>query len=74
MSVCHSTADLDRGNGLVSFVPDPDMDIFETANKEKAARRRLFNSKPVIVDQAATINPGFDFRRYGERVSSIRAH
>jgi hypothetical protein len=32
------------------------MDIFETANKEKAARRRLFNSKPVIVDQAAAIN------------------
>jgi hypothetical protein len=32
------------------------------APKEKAARRRLFNSNPMIVDQAA-INAGFDFRR-----------
>jgi hypothetical protein len=63
-----------RTSGHVRIVPDADMDIFEIANKEKAARRRLFNSKPVIVDQAAAINFGFDFRRYGERVSSIRAH
>ncbi len=30
---------------------------------EKAARRRLFNSNPMIVDQAAS-NAGFAFRRY----------
>ena len=30
--------------------------------KQKAARRRLLNSNPMIVDQA-TINAGFDFRR-----------
>jgi hypothetical protein len=30
--------------------------------KRKAARRRLFNSTLMIVDQA-TINAGFDFRR-----------
>jgi hypothetical protein len=45
MSVCHSTADLDRGNGLVSFVPDPDMDIFEIANKEKAAPKAALEFK-----------------------------
>ncbi len=31
--------------------------------KRKAARRRLFDSNLMIVDQA-TINAGFDFRRY----------
>jgi hypothetical protein len=30
--------------------------------KQKAARRRLCNSNPMIADQAA-INTGFDFRR-----------
>src|SRR5258706_14414206 len=34
-----------------------------SCSKEKAARRRLFNSTLMIVDQAA-INAGFDFRRY----------
>jgi hypothetical protein len=33
------------------------------SRKEKAARRRLFNFRPMIADQAA-INAGFDFRRY----------
>ena len=32
------------------------------SRKEKAARRRLLNSNPIIVDQAA-INASFAFRR-----------
>jgi hypothetical protein len=31
--------------------------------KQKAARRRLFNSTLMIVDQAAASNAGFGFRR-----------
>ena len=45
----------------VRFVPTSDMAEVDCI-KEKAARRRLLNSNPVISDQAA-IKAGFDFRR-----------
>ena len=47
------------GDDLASFVHDIS---HVPSQKEKAARRRLFNSDLMIVDQAA-INTAFDFRR-----------
>jgi hypothetical protein len=40
------------------LVPDS-----EVVAQTKAARRRLFTSTLMIVDQAAASNAGFDFRR-----------
>jgi hypothetical protein len=39
--------------------------------KEKAARRRLFNSNLMIVDQTA-INAGFEFRRYAMKPTPVK--
>jgi hypothetical protein len=45
---------------LVASVSEPK--LAANTSKMKAARRRLLNSNPMLVDQAA-INAGFDFRR-----------
>jgi hypothetical protein len=46
---------------MSEMCPEPEVAASRVA-KERAARRRLFNSNLMIVDQAA-INAGFDFRR-----------